>query len=340
MGHRTFGPSVALFSLLTLGLAGCGGSATATGHNITPTRTVAPKQVVATATPLPPVPTPTAPAVATSTVAPATATETAEPPATATAEIATSTPTAVTSADIAVTTASISPGTVAADGTISLSAQTTGDVRRVQVYLGSGEPNAPAPKTYELGSDGGGSWSGSGQAPGAAGAYHYSLGLFNASGHVIHIDNNGWNITVTGSGNTGSNTGNTGSAGNPGSSGNGASEGNPIIQAQGPQPLPGNMPLAPPFSYGNPVVAIFSAAGQTISGSEVVSSTISSVSATTVADYYSVHLARAGWTITSGASPGPGATSFTISATSGSEVVVISYASGTQHIYYGPVPTG
>lgn len=102
--------------------------------------------------------------------------------------------------------------------------------------------------------------------------------------------------------------------------------------------MPADVPLAPPFSYGNPSPAIFTAEGRTVNGSEVVSTTRTDVSPSTVAQWYEVHFPRAGWTVDQSTVPPAGATSFTIVATSGSRVCVVSYAASTVHVFYGTLP--
>jgi hypothetical protein len=129
------------------------------------------------------------------------------------------------------------------------------------------------------------------------------------------VDNDGWNIQVTGS-----------SAPTPAAA----------------QSLPATIPLAPPFSYGNPVPAVFSAEGKTVTGSEVVSTTLPNVTPDTVAQFYTTHLPRAGWTVDPSTVPAAGAPSFSIVATSTGDpsVCVVQYSDSTVHIFYGTPPVG
>jgi hypothetical protein len=176
------------------------------------------------------------------------------------------------------------------------------------MYLGSIGPNAPAPLTYTLTETAPGTWMGTGTAPSLPGPYHYTVGLYIAGKRTVQ-DRDAWNIQVTGS-----------------------QPGPPAAEA-----LPPDIPLAPPFSYGNPVPAVFSAAGRTVRGSEVVSNARTDVSAGFVADFYSTRLPRAGWTVDGSSAPGPGATSFSIAATTsgGTRVCLIEYGASTVHIFYG-----
>jgi hypothetical protein len=137
------------------------------------------------------------------------------------------------------------------------------------------------------------------------------------------VDNDAWNVQVQGSPATGS----SGSAPQTGS-------GNAGAQQSGAQPLFSDIPLAPPFSYGSPVPAVFNAGGRTVNGSEIVSNARPDVSAATVGQYYAVHFPRNGWT-TDGTTVPAGATSFSMSATSGSRVCIVQYSAGTVHIFYG-----
>jgi len=305
-----------------LGLAGCGSSTKAlpvsTRHVLaltptsrptaTPTPVPAPAPVI-TDTPTPVAPTPTARAIARPT---ATTIPTAKPTAApARAATATSVPVAAAGRLISV---SVRPITVNPGASLSASVTTSGDVRRVEVYLASGTPTGAGPLTYTLSQAGAGTWASTGVAPAAPGQYHFSVGLYGPNGRYPVVDNDSWNIQV-----------------GSGAPSGGATAGTP----PGPQPLPANVLLAPPFSYGNPVSAVFNAGGQTINGSEVVSNARPDVPASAVGQFYITHLPRAGWTIDSGAIPGPGATSFSISATSGSEVCIVEYSAATVHVFYG-----
>jgi hypothetical protein len=105
------------------------------------------------------------------------------------------------------------------------------------------------------------------------------------------------------------------------------------------QTLPADIPLAPPFSYGNPVPAVFSAAGHTINGSEVTSTTRTDIAPSVVSQWYAVHLPRAGWSVDPSTIPGPAATSFTMVAVSGDRAVVVQYAGYTVQVFYGSFGT-
>jgi len=305
-----------------LGLAGCGSSTKAlpvsTRHIValtptsqpaaTPTPPPAPAPVVTdTPTPLPPTPTSVVSVRPTATTMP-TAKATAAPTRAATA---TSVPVVAAGRLIAV---SVRPIAVSPGASLTAAVTTSGDVRRVEVYLASGEPAGPGPLAYTLTQTGAGSWASTGAAPSAPGQYHFSVGLYGPNGRYPVLDNDAWNIQV----------------------GSGAPSSGPTAVAPlGPQPLPANVLLAPPFSYGNPVSAVFNAGGKTVNGSEVVSNARPDVPASAVAQFYITRLPRAGWTVDSGAIPGPGVTSFSISATSGSEVCIVQYSAATVHVFYG-----
>jgi len=184
---------------------------------------------------------------------------------------------------------------------------TAGPVGRVELYLGSGAPNAASPLTYFLVESSAGTWTGTGTAPSVAGQYHFTVGLYPRGGKRILLDNDAWNVVVTG-----------------GSAGSGA-----------PPSLPADIPLAPPFSYGDPVAAVFNAAGRTVSGAEVVSTTRSDVAPASVAQFYMTHFPRAGWTVDPSSAPPAGATSFSIYATCGNRVCIVEYSGYTIHLYYG-----
>lgn len=186
---------------------------------------------------------------------------------------------------------------------------TSGAASRVSLYLSSG-PGGNNPLVFTLVRTAPGTWEATGTAPSAAGTYHYSVGIFDGAGHRTIADNDGWNVVV-------------------------------IAVATAPPAdltFPADIPLAPPFSYGNPVAATFNAEGKTINGGEVVSSTRTDVAASTVADFYSTHLPRAGWAVDTSSLPGPGATAFTMVGTSGSRVCVVQYSGGTVQIFYGTLP--
>ncbi|PZS01772.1 MAG: hypothetical protein DLM70_11185 [Chloroflexi bacterium] len=197
------------------------------------------------------------------------------------------------------------PAVVAPGGLLTLGVSTTGQVRAVQMSIGSGLPTAPPPIAYKLSLVSNGTWRGSGDAPSVPGEYHYSVALFAEDGRRLLRDNDAWNIQV----------GNT----------------QPTV-APAAQSVPPEL-LAPPFFYGNPTPVVFSAAGRSVSGSEVVSNSRPDVAPATVAGYYSTHLPRAGWTVSG--SQLPGSTSFTISASSGQRVCVIQYGASTIHVFFG-----
>jgi hypothetical protein len=172
------------------------------------------------------------------------------------------------------------------------------------MYLGSGSPSAPAPITFTLTSAGGGIWTGAGTAPSVPGEYHYTVGIFVRGARTI-IDNDAWNIKVAGA-----------SAGTSST-------------------LPSDVPLAPPFSYGNPSPATFSAEGRTVSGGEVVSTTRTDVAPGTVSQWYIVHFPRAGWTVDPSTIPAAGAASFSMVATKGNRACVVEYVGSTVNVFYG-----
>lgn len=204
---------------------------------------------------------------------------------------------------------SLKPDSVAPGGTLSASVQTAGTVTRAVLYLGSG-PGGPAPQQFDLAESSPGTWTSTVTAPTIPGTYHFTVALFGATGRRLLFDNDNWNVTV------------------------GSGQAAPA-QAQ---PLPADIPLSPPFSYGNPVAAVFSAAGRTVSGSEVSSNTRPDVSASLVAQFYAIHLPRAGWNVDSSSVPAAGATSFSIVGTETGRVVVVQFSGGTVHIFYGNLP--
>jgi hypothetical protein len=300
----------------TLLLAGCGSKAGAS----TPTKVAArvpTSTAVAAGGPTPtniPVAAPTAtttPKPATTPTAPATATPTKATRLVPTIAAPTATSPAISAAPKLVFV-SVHPLTVPAGGTLAVAVQTAGGAQRAELYLGSGAPSAPSPSTFPLAQSAPGKWSGSGSAPTVAGTYHFTVGLYNASGRRFLVDDDAWNVQVQ----------------------SGAAPSGTNGTTNGVKPLFADIPLAPPFSYGNPVEAVFNANGRTVNGSEVVSNTRTDVSASVVAQYYSVHFPRSGWS-TSGVTVPPGATSFSLSATSGSRVCIVQFAAGTVHIFYG-----
>lgn len=305
--------SLFVIATCTLLLAGCGGKAGAS----TPTKVAAKVPTSTSTAGATPTSLPVAAPTATSTPKPAT-TPTAPPTATPThavRSVPTPVPTATTPALSAAPTlvfVSVHPLTVPAGGTLTVAVQTAGVAQRAELYLGSGAPSAPSPSTFPLAQAAPGKWSGSGSAPTVAGTYHFTVGLYNASGRRFLEDNDAWNVQVQG----------------------GAAPSGTNGTTSGVKPLFADIPLSPPFSYGNPVEAVFNANGRTVNGSEVVSNTRTDVSASVVAQYYSIHFPRSGWS-TSGVSVPAGATSFSLSATSGSRVCIVQFAAGTVHIFYG-----
>jgi len=315
-------PPVILLPLLTL--VGCGGRGalprpTATKHVVIPTRTPAPVTFnVPTQPPatLPPVPTAQATALPTRAPRPTPMpSPTTEP---ATAPTKQPAPPAVAQLSPRLIAASVQPAVVPAGGTVQASVTTAGGVQRVELYLGSGAPPAPPPVAYSLVEIAPGTWTGTGAAPTVGGQYHFTVGLYDHLGRRTVVDRDGWNIEVSAQ---------------PTSA--------PPPAAGQAQPLPADIPLAPPFSYGNPVPAVFSARGESVSGSEVVSTTRPDVQPSFVARFYSLHLPRAGWSVDQSGLPGPGATSFTISAsmtgTNGTSVCIVQYSASTIHIFYGSI---
>jgi hypothetical protein len=182
------------------------------------------------------------------------------------------------------------------------------------MYLGTGSPTGPAPMTIPLSGSGGDTWSGEATAPTESGEYHYTVGLYGASGRRIVLDNDAWNVQV------------------------GAAE-TPTPTPAPVTTFPSDIPLAPPFSYGNPVPAVFSADGQSIHGVEVVSNSRPDVAPSAVAQFYEDRLPRAGWTVDQSTVPPAGATSFTMVATSagatGTRYCVVQYSGSTVQIFYG-----
>jgi hypothetical protein len=178
------------------------------------------------------------------------------------------------------------------------------------MYLGSGVPGPVSPIAAALARVSPGKWSGTMKAPSVAGAYHFTVGLFDRAGKRTVVDFDGWNVTI-------------GAAAPASTPTSGASTA-----------LPADIPLAPPFSYGNPVPATFNAEGRTVNGFEVASNKRPDVGVAAVADFYSARLPRSGWTLDPSTVPGPSATSFTIAATQGSRVCVVDYGGGTVQIFY------
>lgn len=260
------------------------------------------KQVKPTATALSGVSTvPTADTPSTPTITP-----TARP--TTTRASVTPTPKPVVVLAPTVLSATVRPGTVAPGGALHMTVTTGGSVSRVELYLGTVGPEAPAPITYVLVLSSPGVWSATGTAPSAAGTYTYSVGVFGRSGRRSLVNRGAWTIVVGGQG---------------------------PAQAQ---PIPDDLVLIPPFSYGNPAPATFTAEGRTVHGSEVVSDARPDIKPSTVAQLYTQRLPRAGWTVAPGTIPAAGATSFTIVATQGTQVTVVEYSAAVLHVFYGNLP--
>lgn len=313
-------PPAALLTLCTL--SGCGGGASAPAprpphkHVSTPQPTT-----VALAPVVPTQPSPTAPPAPTIAPRPTARPPTVPPPTATARPVQPVRPIPPTSAPtvppaLHLVSASLQPGVVPAGGTVHASVVTTGAVQRVEVYLGSGAPSAPAPATYTLAPVGPGRWEGGGTAPSVVGEYHFAVGLFDRAGSRTVADNDGWNIQV-----------------------NGQPTAAPVAAQV--QPLPADIPLAPPFSYGNPIAAQFNAGGTAVNGSEVVSTTRPDVAPAVVAQFYSLHLPRAGWNVAPSTLPAPGATSFSIYATApgtaGTRVCIVQYSGSTIYIFYGTI---
>lgn len=208
-----------------------------------------------------------------------------------------------------VISAAVQPYTVAPGATVRAVVATQGVIARLELYIGSGSSAASGPVTIPLSQVSPGSWAGTGAAPSVPGSYHFTIGVYNAAGVRRIADSDSWNLLVSG--------------------------GSVASSSGGVQPLPADVPLAPPFSYGNPQPAVFTAAGQSVNGSVVSSTTRTDVPASDVSSFYMTHLPRAGWSIGSGASPG--ATSFSIYATTagGKRVLIVEYSLATLHLYYG-----
>jgi hypothetical protein len=156
-----------------------------------------------------------------------------------------------------------------------------------------------------------GTWTADFAAPTQAGEYHFSVGLFNARGVRRIADNDGWNVRVTGT----------------------------PTATPAAQTIPSDIPLSPPFSYGPPQAAVFSAEGTSVSGSQIASNSRPDVAAADVLRFYETRFPRAGWTIDASTVPSNAAGAFSLTATapgtSGTRVCVVQYAAGVVHIFYG-----
>jgi hypothetical protein len=148
------------------------------------------------------------------------------------------------------------------------------------------------------------------------GVYHYTVGVFGANGKRRIVDNDAWNVTV-----------------------GAAATAIPTSLPDTAPTLPADVPLAPSFAWSGPISAVFSGAGETVSGGEMISDSHPTVPASAVASYYETRLPRAGWTIDPSSAPAEGATSFTISATKpgdgGTRVCIVQFSDATVHIYFG-----
>lgn len=298
--------SFPLLFLITLVIAGCGSKASATpkpSHKQQPhppTATIEAQSALDPSTVDPTTPIP----LATATSAPvigAAGLPTAVPTPQPTIELQTE--------PVQLTSATLRPVSVSPGATLTATVQTTGSVGSVEVYLSAG-PTGPPPSTFTLTETSPGVWSAAAAAPSTPGEYHYTVGLF-AGGKRTLRDDDSWNVKVVG----GDSQAGTGPA-----------------QAQ---TLPADIPLAPPFSYGNPVPAVFNAAGHTINGSSVTSTSRSDIAPSVVSQWYEVHLPRAGWSVEPSTIPAPAATSFTMVGTSGNRAVVVQYAGYTVQVFYG-----
>jgi hypothetical protein len=287
--------------LSIVGLAGCGGQA---GASPAPTPTRRPPKPTATLTSTPYV------VVASPTDMPTTIPEdTSTPRPTATASPSPTPAPTPTARPLAprVVAAGVTPGTAQPGGNLTFTVTTLGDARKVQVYLTAGPGAAAGPFSYTLVQTSDGHWSTSVAAPSAGGEYSFSVGVFDTAGHRNVISAGSWVLSVHSA--------------------------QPTVAPV--EPLPDNMPLAPGFSYGNPQPAVFTGAGKVIHGAEVASTTDPSANGSALAQYFSVHLPRAGWVVDQSTVPPAGATSWSIAATSGSEVAVVQFGAGTIHIFYG-----
>lgn len=312
-------PAIALLLCLPLlVLSGCGAHAGATFPTPTPARSARAHPAASAAAPTA-LPTVAQPSGATSSPTPTPAL-TATPHQTSRQATPTATPTpasvptvtsapAVSTAPVVVS-ASLRPLSPTPQSALSAAVITQGNVSQVQMYLGSGAPGTAGPETFPLSEGPTGTWTGGGTAPAVAGTYHYTVGIFTATGRHI-VDNDSWNIQVTGA----------------------------PTSAPSAAALPADIPLVPPFNYGNPVPATFTGEGHSVNGAEVVSNSRPDVPASSVASFYEAHLARAGWTVDQSSVPSAGAASFSIGATksgsTGTRVCIVQYSGSAVHILYG-----
>lgn len=299
-------PAVLLLCLPLLALSGCGGNAGATTPSPTPIKrsnhrpSVTPTIPVSLSAPTfsgAPSPTPAATATPSPTPSPSPTLRPTSGPA----------PSGLA---WSLESASLRPLSAPPGAVLSAAVVTTGVVKRVEMYLGSGAPGGAGPETFALTEGPAGTWTGGGIAPSVGGDYHYTVGIFTATGRHI-VDNDAWNVQVMGA---------------PTAAPSAAS-------------LPADISLVPPFSYGNPVPAMFSGDGRSVTGAEVVSNARPDVQASAVASFYEAHLPRAGWSVDQSSIPPAGVASFSIAATkagdNGTRVCIVQYSGSTVHIFYG-----
>jgi hypothetical protein len=180
------------------------------------------------------------------------------------------------------------------------------------MYVGAGIPGPVSPIAATLARVGAGTWTGDIVAPAVAGEYHFTVGLFDRTGRRNIVDFDAWNVTI------------------------GSARAAPTSTPSSSVALPDDIPLVPPFSYGNPAPATFSAEGRSIAGYEVASNSRPDVPLSAVAGFYSVRLPRSGWTVDPTTLPASAATSLTLVATKENRVCVVDYAAGVVQIFYGP----
>jgi hypothetical protein len=207
-----------------------------------------------------------------------------------------------------VVAAGVTPASVQPGETVTFTVTTLGDAQRVQLNLTAGPGSSIGPLTYNLTQTSDGHWSATVAAPSAGGAYYFNVGVFDTAGKRSLAESGSWVLTVAAP---------------------------PPTAVPGAQPLPASMPLAPGFSYGNPESAVFTGEGRVIQGSEVTSTTNPTANGGTLGQFFATRLARAGWAVDQGTIPTAGASTWSISATSGKLVTVVQFAAGTLHIFYG-----
>jgi hypothetical protein len=197
---------------------------------------------------------------------------------------------------------------------VTFTVQASGPIERVEVYLYNPNSTHMAPITIPL-SQSNSVWMAIISAPATPGLYHFTVALYDQSGHRIVKDANNWNLTVT------------------------------APPTTTPVTLPADIVLAPPFNWGSPSATMFDTLGQTIEGYKVVSDIRSNVDPTAVYDFYNNHLPRAGWTVEAGATTAPTANGFGLTATkhNGTRVVVVLMARASAGyqvtVEYGTAPS-